>query len=76
MALNLISDAEWAFFELAIVALRRLNGRKPESPRLVLRGFLGGWRRRTMALTCLRSSARRHPSIASPDAVRSPGCGS
>lgn len=47
MARNLISDAEWAFFEPFIVAVRRPNGRKPENHRLVLDGIF--WVARTGA---------------------------
>lgn len=47
MARNLMSDAEWAFFEPFIRAIRQPNGRKPVDHRLVLDGVF--WIARTGA---------------------------
>ncbi len=47
MARKLMSDAEWAFFEPFIYAIRRPNGRKPADHRLVLDGVF--WIARTGA---------------------------
>ena len=47
MAQNLMSDEEWAFFEVFIQAARRPNGRKPDNHRLVLDGIF--WSARTGA---------------------------
>jgi transposase len=47
LARNLMSDEEWAFFEVFIQAARRPNGRKPDNHRLVLDGIF--WIARTGA---------------------------
>ena len=47
MARSLISDAEWAFFEPFLKAVRQPNGRKPVDHRLVLDGIF--WITRTGA---------------------------
>ena len=47
MARNLMSDAEWAFFEPFIVAIRQPNGRKAADHRRVLDGVF--WIARTGA---------------------------
>jgi transposase len=47
LARNLISDAEWAFFEPFILSVRQPNGRKPDNHRLVLDGIF--WVARTGA---------------------------
>jgi transposase len=47
LALKLMSDAEWAFFEPFIVAIRQPNGRKPADHRRVLDGVF--WVARTGA---------------------------
>ena len=47
LARNLISDAEWTFFEGFIRPVRHPNGRKPSDHRLVLDGIF--WMARTGA---------------------------
>ena len=47
MARNLMSDAEWAFFEPFLKAIRNPNGRRPVDHRLVLDGVF--WIARTGA---------------------------
>jgi transposase len=47
LARNLMSDAEWAFFEPFIVAIRGPGGRRPSDHRLVLDGVF--WIARTGA---------------------------
>ena len=47
LARNLISDDEWAFFEVFIRSVRHPNGRPPADHRLVLNGIF--WIARTAA---------------------------